>query len=112
MVLSFGKKMREIREAKNLSQGDLAQALSTNQSLIGKYEKDEVKPSIDAIKKLAEALGTTAGYLLDDSTDYDFLKDAVMLKRFNDLNLLSEPDKEYILYALDSLIKAAKLKTL
>ncbi|MCK9403716.1 MAG: helix-turn-helix domain-containing protein [Chitinophagaceae bacterium] len=111
-MLTFGKKMREIREAKNISQADLAQVLSTNPSLIGKYEKDEVKPSIDAIKKLAEALGTTAGYLLDDTSDFDFLKDVAMLKRFNDLNLLPEPDKEYILYTLDALIKAAKLKSL
>ncbi|MCK9404714.1 MAG: helix-turn-helix domain-containing protein [Chitinophagaceae bacterium] len=111
-MLTFGKKMRDIRETKNISQADLAQALSTNPSLIGKYEKDEVKPSVDAIKKLAEALGTTAGYLLDDSTDFDFLKDAAMLKRFNDLNMLPEPDREHILYTLDSLIKAAKLKSL
>ncbi|MCK9403909.1 MAG: helix-turn-helix domain-containing protein [Chitinophagaceae bacterium] len=110
--MTFGKKIREIREEKSISQTDLAQVLGTNHSLIGKYEKDEVKPSIDVIKKLAEALGTTPGYLLDDSTDLDFLKDVAMLKRFNDLNTLPEPDKEHILYALDSLIKAAKFKAL
>ncbi|MFY0256269.1 multiprotein-bridging factor 1 family protein [Chitinophaga sp. 30R24] len=46
---SFGKKLRECREAKELSQSDLAKLLNTNHSIIGKYERDEVKPTIDVV---------------------------------------------------------------
>ena len=35
-----------------------------------------------------------------------------MVKGLNDLNALPDKDKEYILYALDGLIKSAKLKAL
>jgi len=81
-------------------------------SIIGKYERDEVKPSIDVVKKIAEALDTTVGYLLGEKKHTTVLKDTAMLKRLNDLNILPDKDKEHILYALDNLIKAAKFKTL
>ena len=56
---SFGKKLREAREAKGISQSALAKLLSTNHSIIGKYERDEVKPTVDVVKKLADNLDTT-----------------------------------------------------
>ncbi|MGB4293553.1 MAG: helix-turn-helix transcriptional regulator [Bacteroidales bacterium] len=43
---SFGKKLRECREAKGLSQKELAKQLDTHHSIIGKYEGDEMLPSI------------------------------------------------------------------
>lgn len=60
---SFGKKLRECREAKGISQSALVRPLDTHHSLIGKYERDEVKPSIDVVKKITGLLGTTVGYL-------------------------------------------------
>jgi transcriptional regulator with XRE-family HTH domain len=34
---------------------------------VGKYERDEVKPTIDVVKKLTEVLDTTVGYLLGET---------------------------------------------
>ena len=42
----------------------------------------------------------------------DYVVAKKMVKRLNDLNNLPDKDKEYILYALDGLIKSAKLQTL
>jgi len=112
MATSFGKKLKECREAKGISQSELAKSLKTNHSIIGKYERDEVAPSIDVVKKLADALDTTVGYLLSETKQSNFLKDTAMVKRLNDLNNLPDKDKEYILYALDGLIKSAKLQAL
>ncbi len=111
-MISFGKKLRECREAKNLSQNEVAKLLSTNHSIIGKYERDEVKPTIDVIKKLAKVLVTTPSFLLGDSDDLDILKDPAMLKRLNEIASFSEEDRNHILYTLDALIKNVKLKSL
>ena len=81
---SFGKKLRACREAKKISQSELARLLNTNHSIIGKYERDEVKPTIDVVKKLAEGLDTTVGYLLGETQDVNILKDPAMLKRLNE----------------------------
>lgn len=61
---TFGKKLRECRKAKGLSQRDLAKLLNTSYSVIGKYERDEMMPSIKAAQSIAKLVDTTVGYLL------------------------------------------------
>lgn len=109
---SFGKKLAECRKAVKYSQSELAKKIDTHYSIIGKYERDEVKPTIDVVKKLADALNTTVGYLLGETEDKNLLKDPAMLKRLNDIIGFPKEDKEHIIYAIDAMIKAAKLKNL
>jgi transcriptional regulator with XRE-family HTH domain len=109
-MISFGKKLRDCREAKGLSQSELARLMNTNHSIVGKYERDEVKPTIDVVRKLAELLNTTVGFLLGESEDMYLLKDPSMLKRLNDINQLPERDKEHILYTIDGLLRDAKTR--
>ncbi len=110
MSNSFGKKIRECREAKGLSQSELARQLNTNHSIIGKYERDEVKPTIDVVKKIANILETTVGYLLGEIEDFNLLKDPAMLKRLNEINNLPEEDKHCILYTLDGLLRDTRAR--
>lgn len=109
---TFGKKLRWIREDKSLSQAELAKKIGSYHSIIGKYERDEVKPTIDVVKKLAEALGTTVGYLLGETNETNVLKDPAMLKRLNDIAQFTDRDREHILYALDAMINNVKLKAI
>lgn len=109
---SFGKKLRECREARDLSQSELARQLGTHHSIIGKYERDEVKPTIDVVKRLAEVLNTTAGYFLGEGNDTQLLKDPVMLKRFNEINELPEEDKNCIYKFLDAFLAKSKLQAI
>ncbi|MFK7050997.1 HTH-type transcriptional regulator ImmR [Flavobacterium columnare] len=107
---SFGKKLRECRETKGFSQSELAKILATNHSIIGKYERDEVKPTIDVVKRLADTLETTVGYLLGETSQTNILKNPVMLQRLNELDALPEDDKKCILYTLDGLLRDAKTR--
>ena len=112
MSLDFGKKLAMCRKAKGLSQKELAKLLNTSHSVIGKYEREEMTPSIEVAVKLATILETTVGYLLGENEDAELLKDPAMLKRLQDIDNLPNEDKNGILYALDNLLKAAKLKTI
>jgi len=107
---SFGKKLRECRETKKISQSELARLLNTNHSIIGKYERDEVKPTIDVVKKLADTLDTTAGYLLGETQDANLLKDPDMMKRFNEVNELPEEDKNCVFSMMDAFLAKHKLQ--
>ena len=109
-MISFGKKLRECREAKGLSQSELAKLLNTNHSIIGKYERDEVKPTIDVVKRLADELVTTVGFLLGETKQVNLLKDPTMLKRLNDIDALPDDDKKCIFYTLDGLLRDAKAR--
>jgi len=112
MKLDFGNKLAECRKAKGLSQKELAALLKTSHSVIGKYEREEMTPSIEAAVKLANLLDTTVGYLLGENKQSKLLKDPAMLKRLQDIENLPKEDKVHVLYAVDSMLKAAKLKSL
>ncbi len=109
---TFGNKVAALRKAKKISQGELAKMLSTSASVIGRYERDEMTPSIDAAKKLAAILETTVGYLLGETEQENVFKNPEMLKRFNEIEGMDEEDRNHILYTLDALIKNVKLKKL
>jgi transcriptional regulator with XRE-family HTH domain len=111
-MTSFGKKLRECREAKDLSQQDLAKLIGSVHTVIGRYERDEMKPSIDVVKKLAEVLDTTVGYLLGEAKETQLLKDPIMLKRFNEINDLPEKDKECVYTRLDAFLVKNKMQAI
>ena len=96
--------MRECREAKGYSQKELAKLLNTSYSVIGKYERDEMLPSIKAAQSIASLIDTTVGYLLGETEQTNLLKDPKMLQRLNQISSLADEDKHCILYTLDSLL--------
>lgn len=108
--MTFGQKVSFCRKEKKLSQADLGKLSGINGDIIGKYERDEMKPSIDTAKKLADALSVSLDYLVDDG-DLKVL-DKKTLQRLEDIEKLTEADRQNIFYTLDNLIKAAKLKAI
>lgn len=109
---TFGKRLAECRKAKNLSQKELAEAFVTSHTTIGKYERDEMTPSIDAAKKLAKILDTTVGYLLGENDEANLFKDPKMSQRFQDISVLPEKEKECLLTTVDHFIKSAKINAM
>ena len=110
MICQFPeKKSTECRKAKGLSQKELADLFNTSHTTIGKYERDEMTPSIDAAKKLAKILDTTVAYLLGETEKADLFKDPAMLKRFQDISVLPDREKECILSTVDHFIKGCKV---
>lgn len=63
--MSKGLRIKELREAKNLTQEELAKLLNTKRQTISKYEKGIVTniPS-DRIEELAKILDSTPEYIL------------------------------------------------
>ena len=109
---SFGRKLRETREAKSFSQAELARQIKSHHSIIGKYERDEVKPTVDVIKKLANVLDTTISYLMGETDNKNAFKDPAMFKRIAEIENLPEKDRECLLLTVDNFIKATKLSRL
>lgn len=63
-VIKFGKKLREVRLQKNLSQGDIARILGVHRSYISGLERGRRNPSLLTVQKVAKALGVDAKKLL------------------------------------------------
>lgn len=109
-MVSFGKKISMLRKEKNLNQGELATQLNTSVSVISRYERDEMLPSIEVAKKLAALLDTTVGYLLGENEDNQLLKNPKILQRLQDIQKLSDNEQEHIFIILDALIRDFKNK--
>ena len=63
----FGKRLKELRSAKKLSQGAIASYLNISQQAVGKWEKGLSAPDPDTIKTLADYFDVSKDYLLGHS---------------------------------------------
>lgn len=63
-VIQFGKKLKEVRLKKNLSQGGVARILGVHRSYISGLERGRRNPSLLTVQKIAKALGVSVKDLL------------------------------------------------
>lgn len=61
--MSIGERITELRTQRNLSQGDLASALSVSRQAISKWENDQSSPDTIHLIQLADFLDTEVAYL-------------------------------------------------
>ncbi|MFL0170098.1 helix-turn-helix domain-containing protein [Tenacibaculum maritimum] len=105
--MTFGKKVAIERKKKKYSQDELAKKVGTISVTIGRYERDEIKPSIDIASKLSNALDVSLDYLTG-KTDIEL--DNSIIKRVVEIQNLPKEDKAHILYALDGLLQNVRTK--
>lgn len=87
-----GKRVRELRIKRGLSQQDLGLAVGVTKVSICGYENGSRVPNLDKLVKIAEALETTTDYLLgreipvwdDDNKSY------IGSISYDDVNLITE----------------------
>ena len=61
--MSIGERISQLRCEKNMSQGQLAQALDVSRQAISKWENDQSSPDTIHLIKLADILETEVEYL-------------------------------------------------
>ena len=71
MSADIGRRIKEIREERNLTQEDLANRLGTYPQSIWRYESGARTPSVRRLEEIAEALGVSAGDLFPQKTEAD-----------------------------------------
>ncbi|MCE2963759.1 MAG: helix-turn-helix domain-containing protein [Chitinophagales bacterium] len=106
-MITLGEHLNILRKQKSISQGDLGKKIGTSGDIIGRYERDEVKPSIEVVIKLADALDVSIDYLVG-KTDIEL--DTKSLQRIREITKLSDKNQEYIYVTLDALIRDFKNK--
>ncbi|MBB3236693.1 helix-turn-helix domain-containing protein [Phyllobacterium endophyticum] len=63
----FARNLRTLRQAKDLSQEELAHRAGIDRTYISALERNVYNPSIDVVERLANALGVEAAELLKRS---------------------------------------------
>ena len=82
-------KLKELRLLNNLTQKQLAEYLSCNQTVISKYERGDREPSISCIYKLADFFECSADYLIGREDDFGIIQTTKA-------NILKKTEKELI----------------
>ena len=62
MIMTIGDRIRALRKEQKLTQANLAEKVNLTYIQIGRYEQQKSKPSGDVVRRLADALGTTADF--------------------------------------------------
>lgn len=106
--METGKIIAALRDKKGLSQTELADKSGVSRVMIGKYERGEAMPSIDAAKKIADALEVSLDYLVGEGINSKLDKQA--LKRLQDLELLEDDKKKTLFDLIDTYIRDAKAR--
>ena len=91
-----------------MSQEDLARQLGTKGPAIGRYERDEMKPSIEAAAKMAQLLGVSLDWLVGHT---DLELDRMMIQRIEEVTKMNDTDKSHVFAMLDAFIKQTKLQS-
>ena len=104
--MNTGKIIAELRGRNNWSQADLAKESGISRVMIGKYEREEAVPSIDAAKKIADAFQVSLDHLVGEGLLNGF--DKKTLHRLHDLEQLEEDKKKTLLDLIDTYIRDAK----
>jgi len=107
----IGERIKELRKSKKVSQKELAQKTGLSIGSIQGYEQGRYNPKLEAIVKIAGALGVDLKVFYDD-----LLKENIELKRYENIALVNEfenacfclvnfPDSEEITKKYESLRK-------
>ncbi|KEZ94301.1 helix-turn-helix transcriptional regulator [Nonlabens ulvanivorans] len=104
----IGNKITQLRKEKGWSQSELAKQIKASREAIGKYERDEAIPSVETAKNIADVFDVSLDYLVGDVLKPSF--DKRMVKRLQDMELLSERDKDHLFALLDAFLRDAKTK--
>lgn len=64
--MTFGEKLKEARKEAGLSQEQFAEKLSVSRSAVAKWESDKGMPDVNNLKVIAQLLGISIDYLLDE----------------------------------------------
>lgn len=107
--MELGEHITKLRKKLKLSQNELGKKVGTSGDIIGRYERGEVKPSIEVAAKIADTLGVSLDFLIG-KTEVEV--DGDILKRVLEVQQMDEADRAHILYTLDALIKNVKLRAI
>ena len=74
MELTFGEKLRLLREERELNQTELGKAVNMTQRKVSYLERDKYEPSMEDIKALCTYFCVSADYLIGFSRQYPYPK--------------------------------------
>ena len=109
-MTSFGDNLKRVRTEKSISQGELAELISMHPTHISRYERNLTSPTVEVVKKIADALKVSADELIYGDTRQkakDKIQDNELLSMFSRVQTLKQDD----VFCIKNMLNAYILKT-
>lgn len=101
--MNIGSTITRLRKEKGLSREDLGTGAGTSGAVIGRYERNEITPSVEIANKIAKALDVSLDYLVGNNSV--IVKDKKILERVEAIANMPNDEQEQIFKVVDALIR-------
>jgi transcriptional regulator with XRE-family HTH domain len=106
--MDFGVKIIQLRKEKGLTRDKLGKLIGTSAPIVGMYERNEMKPSVEIAAKIAEALAVSLDYLVGNSNI--FVKDKKILNRIENIASMPDQQQRELFNVVDAYLRDFKAK--
>lgn len=110
--MQIGANIKRIREAKGLSQKEVALSIKMDSAQYSRIENDKTDPTFSTIEKISNALGIELSELFKADEVFKEVNshDKTLLEKLNLIEKLEDKEKNAFYSILDALIAKKKLK--
>jgi len=116
LAKELGGRLRKIREARFVSQRELAKAIHIEPAQISRYERGLALPSVETFVDLARFLRVGLGLLAFGQEDTappgnePPIEDISLLERFRELEKLKRKDREMVIELIDAWVSSRHME--
>ena len=116
LAMGFASRLKRLREARGLTQRQLADRIHMEVAQVTRYERAHVLPNAETLVSLADTLQVDLDFLLRGETDETAtpeppITDLPLLERFRDLQKLPKRDREAVILLIDSVLARGDVET-
>jgi transcriptional regulator with XRE-family HTH domain len=107
----FPEKLKQLRQARNWSQGMLAKKIGVEANRVSKYERGIMWPTLELLVRISNAFGISVDYLIrEDLSEENESNERKLTRRLERLKYLPETDQQALLHVLDAFIKKSSFE--
>ena len=109
--MQLGKNIRKIREAKGLSQKEVAISVGMDQAQYSRIENSKTDTSFSTIEKIAKALGVELSELFTADEVFKEVnsKEKTLMEKLRLVELLEDKEQKAFYHILDALVAKKRL---
>ncbi len=95
--------MMQARKEEGMFREELAEKIGTSGPIVGRYERNDMMPSVEIATKISEALEVSLDFLVGKSSL--LVKDASMLERLEDIAKLPATNQTELFNVMDAYLR-------
>lgn len=110
-ALTFGRRLKELRRRRGLSQKDLASSIGVHPLQVSKYETGSNFPTVGKVIEIAKILQVSMDDLFGEVVPEETkVRNLRLLHKFRELENLPKDDQDTAVKLIDALIAKGKIK--